>query len=140
MRGDPAREQRPLVGLRNPLEERLQPDLVDERLRNRTLHDRLARRRVVKQVRPLELRLEVVQRARQLVRDERARFRAAVLGVLRPDARKLHGRVFFDDLLDLPDVRLVERRGLAVFEDHEVDVFLHVHISKSQNARREYPT
>ena len=67
MSGDPAGEQRPLVGLRNPLEQRLQPNLVDERLRNRTLHDRLARSRVVKQVRPLELRLEVVQRARQLV-------------------------------------------------------------------------
>ena len=63
-----------------------------------------------------------------------------MLGVLRPDARKLHRRVFFDDLLDLLDVRLVERRGLAVFEDHKVYVFLHVHISKNQNARGKYPT
>ena len=130
MRGDPTGEQRPLVRFRNPLEQHFQPNLVDERLRNRTLHHCLADTRVIVQVRPLELRLEVIQRARQLIRDECARFRATVLGVFRPNACKLHRCVFFDDLLDLLDVSLVKRRGLAVFEDHEVYVLLYVHVSK----------
>ena len=67
MRGDPTREQRPLVGFRHPLEQRFQPDLVDERLRKRALHDCLAGTRIIVQVRPLEFRLQVIQRARQLV-------------------------------------------------------------------------
>ena len=131
MRGDPTGEQRPLVRSRNPLEQRCQPNLVNERLRNRALHDRLAGDCVIEQVRTLELRLQVIQRARQLVRDERARFRATVLGVFRPDARKLHRRVFEDDLLDLLDVCLVECRGLAVLEDHEVYVLLYIHVGKT---------
>ena len=118
MRRDPAREQRALVRHRQALEERVQPDLVHERLGDRALHDTAPARLVVEQIRVLELLLELVELARELVRDDRARLRALQARVLAPDAPKLVRRVLGDDPLDVPHVALVERRGLAVLEDH----------------------
>ena len=63
--------------------------------------------------------------------------------VFRPDARKFHRCIFLDDLLDLLDVRLVELRGLAVFENHEIYVFLYAHVSKTipaKSQQEKHPT
>ena len=124
VRRDPAREQRALVRLRQPRQQRLQPDLLHERLRDRAAHHAVAARHVVVQVRVLELRLQVVERARQLVRDDRARLRAPAALELAPDARELGRGVLRDLLLDVAHVALVERGRLAVLEDHQVDVVL----------------
>ena len=124
MRSNPAREQRTLVGLGKPLKECVEPDLVDERLGDRAAHDAALARLVVEQVRRLKLGLEVVELARELVRDDSAGFRALQPRVLLPDARELRCRILGDLLLDVLDVALVELGGLAVLEDHEVDVLL----------------
>lgn len=124
MRSNPAREQRPLVRFGQPFEESIEPDLVDERLRDRAAHDTALARLVVEQVRRLELRLEVVQPARELVRDDRARLRALQPRVLLPDARELRRGVLDDLRLDVLHVALVELGRRAVLEDHQVDVFV----------------
>lgn len=86
MRRNPAREQSTLVGLGEPLEKRIQPNLVNERLGDRTANDATLARLVVEQVRRFELRLEVVELTRELVRDDRARLGALQPRVLFPDA------------------------------------------------------
>ena len=118
VRRDPAREQRALVRDGQPLEERVEPDRVDERLGDRATHDAALARLVVEEVRVLELLLELVELARELVRDDRARLRALQARVLAPDAPELVRRVLGADPLDVAHVALVERGGLAVLEDH----------------------
>ncbi len=136
MRRDPAREQRALVRLGQALQQRLEPDLVDKRLRDRTTHNAVAARDVVVQVRALELRLQVVQRLREVVRDRRARLRALQPCVLLPDAVELGRRVLRDLRLDVFHVALVEWAGLAVLEDHQVRVLLRRERKASKNLQR----
>lgn len=123
MRGDPTREQRPLIRLRESLLQRLQPHLVHKRLRHRPPQHALSARRILKQITRLQLRLQPIQRRAQRV----ARLRPARKGTPRmraPDARELVPGVFGDFGLDIFDVGGVEGCGGAgVFADHECEVF-----------------
>lgn len=124
MRSHPTRKQRPLIRLRQPLQQLLQSDLLDQRPWNRAAHHAPPARPILIQIRPLELCLQVVQRAGQLVRDERARLGPVAPLVLAPYARELGRGVLRDLLLNVLDVGGVEGRGgLAVLEGHEADVF-----------------
>ena len=124
MRRDIAREQRALVRHGQALQERVEPDLVHERLGDRALHDAAPARLVVEQVRVLELLLELVELARELVRDDRARLRALQPRVLAPDAPELVRRVLGDDPLDVAHVALVELGRPPVLEDHVLRVLV----------------
>jgi hypothetical protein len=67
------------VGVRQTLDERVESDLVDERLGDRELEDSPgARLELVQTVRLFELDLEHVKRRRELVRQERSRDRAVL--------------------------------------------------------------
>ena len=133
---DPAREERTLVRDRQTLEQNIEPDLVDERLGDCPAHDAALARGVVKEVRGLELGLQVVELARELVRDDRPWLRAADARVLLPDTRELRRGVLGDLLLDVLHVVLVELGGLAVLEDHELDVLLGGEGETSKNFKR----
>ena len=108
VRRDPTREQRALVRHRQALQQRVQADLIDERLGDRALHDAPPARLVVEQVRLLELLLQFVEFARELVRDDRARLRALQARVLAPDAAELVRCVLGDDPLDVAHIALIE--------------------------------
>ena len=136
MRRDPAREQRALVRDGQPLQERVEPDRVDERLGDRAPHDAALARLVVEEVRVLELLLELIELARELVRDDRARLRALQARVLAPDAAELVRRVLGDDPLDVAHVALVERGGLAVLEDHVLCVLFGGEAESGEDLKR----
>jgi hypothetical protein len=77
--------------------------------------------------------LESIEGAGEFVGDDGARFNGSRSGMLFPDASEFESGVFDDLGLDFFDVFLIERGGLAVFEDHKVEVFLKDHdIGKMQ--------
>ena len=126
VRRDPAGEQRPLIRLWQPLHQHIQSNLIHQCLRDRPLEYALPAWHVVEQVRVFELSLEVVERRRELVGDGSTRLRSSETGMLLRDALELRRSVLRDLLLDVLDVALVELAGLAILEDHKVDVLLGV--------------
>ena len=96
---------------------------MDKSLRDCALQDGPAARQLVEQIRAFKFCLQVVQRARELVRDDRARFRALQSLVFAPEAHKLSRCVFRNFRLNVFDVTLVELARLAILEHHEVHVF-----------------
>ena len=67
VRSNPAREQSPLIRLRQPLHQRLQPNLVHQRPRNRPPQHAFPAPDILEQIRRLKFRLEIIQFTRQLV-------------------------------------------------------------------------
>lgn len=124
MRGDPAREQSTLVSLRQSFGELVNADLLNQRLRDSPCEDMLPHGEVIVEIRALQFRLQVVQRARKFIRDESTRLGTCRPGMLLPDARELRSRILCNLALNVLDVALVERRRDPILEDHQVDVFL----------------
>ena len=124
VRSNPTREQCPLVRLRQSLEQSIQPDLINQSLRDRSTHHAPLTRDIIEQIRILQLLLERIQRRLQLIRDRRASLGTLETGVFLPETVELGRSILGDLLLDVLDVTLVEGRGFAVFEDHVVGVFV----------------
>ena len=118
-----AREQRPLIRVGQSLHQRIQPDLVHQRLRDRAAEHAPPTRNVVEQVRALELGLEVIERGGKLVGDRRTRLRPTKPRVLAEDTVELGCSILGDLGLDVLDVALVKLRGLLL-KGHKVDVLL----------------
>jgi len=136
MRPNVAREQSPLIALREPLQKLLEPNLIDERLGNRPPHNTMSTGDIVKEIGRLQLGLEAVQRLRQLIRNDRPRFGALQPGVLLPDTEELVGRVLRDLGLDILDIVLVESARLSILEDHEVGVLIRRQSKAGQDFQR----
>lgn len=132
MRRHPAREQRPLIRVRQPLHQRIQPHLIHQRLRNRPPKHTPPARDIIEEVGALELGLEVVECSGKLVGDRRARLRPAKPRVLAGDTGELGGCVPGDLGLDVLDVALVELGGFSL-ESHKVDVLLSRKRESSEN-------
>lgn len=129
VRCDPAREQGALVRLGQTLEKRVNSNLLDERLGNGTTEDTTAAWNIIKQIRRLELCLEVIELARELVRNKRAWLGTVETLEFALDTAGLKGSIIRNDGLDVANVALVKGRGLVVFEDHEINV---LRVGKSQ--------
>ena len=121
---------------RDALYERVQSNFLDERLGDCAAQDAPTTWRVVEQVRAFELRLQVVQRYRQLVGDSRARFRALQPLVLAPNTRELRRGVFRNLSLDVFDVALIKLARLSIFEKHKVHVFFRGQRETSKDFKR----
>jgi hypothetical protein len=107
VRADPGGPHGSLVLLGQSLHERVETNLVLERLGDRSRQDVLSGLHIVVQVRNLELVLQVVERGRELVRDGRSGLGALVSKPLLGDAGVLGRGVLADLLLDVLDVGLV---------------------------------
>ena len=71
---------------------------------------------IIKQIRALQLRLEVIQSQRQFVRDRSACFSALQPGVFLPDAVEFSTSILRDLRPDIPDIALVERTAFPILQ------------------------
>jgi len=73
---NPAGEHSPLVGFGESLQQLIQPNLLDEGLGDRLPHDTLPAGDIIEKIRVFQLRLKIVQSARQFIRDDCTRLRS----------------------------------------------------------------
>lgn len=122
--GDPRRPSGTEVVFRQTLEEGVEADLVDQRLGEGAGKHIPPALDIVVQVRVFQLVLQLVEGSGELVRDLGAHLGALVERPVLGNAVVFCCCVLADLLLDVLGVRLVEGGGLAVCEDHVVDVLL----------------